>query len=115
MQILSWIGLQPVFWAVVKVLILNSMLFFGEIYLKIVGMYNEFRYEYAKTNNVKGYKNFVHYLWAKFVFFVFGLWEEELDWFEFKKIAVAPFLEEFMFRGLIFGMYRDSGIYAGHS
>jgi len=90
------------------------MLFFGEIYLQIVEMYNNYRYEFQKTKNVKGYMNFGHYLWAKLVFFVFGLWENEFDWFEFKKIVLAPFLEEFMFRGLIFGLYRDSGIYAGH-
>ena len=57
----------------------------------------------------------MHYLWAKFIYFIFSLWEEELDWFEIKKIILAPILEEVMFRGLIFGLYRDSGIYAGHS
>ena len=76
-------------------------------------MYQEYIDEYRKTKNVKGFKNFIHFLWAKFVFFCFGLFENELDLFELKRIVLAPFMEEFVFRGIIFGLYRDSGIFAG--
>ena len=76
-------------------------------------MYQEYIDEYKRTKNVKGFKNFLHYLWARFVFFIFGLFENEIDWYELKRIIFAPIIEEFMFRGIIFGLYRDSGIFVG--
>jgi prenyl protein peptidase len=68
-----------------------------------------------EKGNYRGYKNFAHYCWAAFVFKVFGLWEsKETDWVGLKQVVIAPILEEFTYRGLIYGMFRDSGTYHRH-
>ena len=57
----------------------------------------------------------MHYLWGKFVFAIFYIFENPIDWVTFKQIIAAPIFEEFMFRGIIFGLYRDCGIFKTHS
>lgn len=92
-----------------RVIILNTLLFLGEVYLKLVWMKERYNYEKGFGRNSRGYKNFVHYLWAQFVFAVFFIIETPLDHLKFKQIVTAPILEEFMFRGIMLGLYRDSG------
>jgi membrane protease YdiL (CAAX protease family) len=111
-DMLRWIGLWQggMVMKVVRVLILNSLLFLGEVYQKICGLYEQYRFECFYKSNPRGIKNFPHYLWGKFVFMIFSLWEEKPNWGKIKSLAAAPFLEEFMYRGLVFGLYRDCGI-----
>ena len=64
--------------------------------------------------NPRGMKNFAHYLWGKLVFAIFDFFENDLDLAELKKIIFAPFIEEFVYRGIIFGLYRDCGYFQKH-
>ena len=93
---------------------LNSALFLGEIYQNWVETYQKYRHEVYYSNNPRGFRNFPHYIWARLVFFLFGLWEEKPNWLKIKTLIFAPVLEEFMYRGIIFGLYRDSGVFASY-
>ena len=56
-----------------------------------------------KRNPLK-FTSFVHFLRYKFVFWAFSFVEQEFDWNKFKAIVAAPFLEEIVYRGLIFNI-----------
>ena len=45
------------------------------------------------------------------MFKAFGFVENDFDWILFKQLIAAPILEELMFRSLIFGVFRDSGVF----
>ena len=115
----NWVGLGPSEYrekslvrCVIDTIMLNSFLFLGEIYQNSVDTYQKYRHEVYYQKNPRGFKNFPHYIWAKFIFFVFSLWEEKPNWLKIKTLIFAPFLEELMYRGIIFGLYRDSGVFA---
>ena len=68
--------------------------------------------EIKEKRNYRGFKNFPHYLWAHFVFSVFGIFEAEVtDWLSLKQVVFAPILEEIMYRAVIYGLFRDSGLF----
>lgn len=120
-EMVKWMGLGPnpyreksVIRCVIEALLLNSFLFLGEIYQIMIDYYQKYRHETNYKRNPRGIKNFPHYLWARFVYFVFSLWEEKTNWVKLKTLIFAPVLEEFMYRGIIFGLYRDSGVFASH-
>ena len=46
----------------------------------------------------------------KFIFSIFDLFQKKINWLNLKSILIAPFVEEFLYRGIIFGIYRDSGL-----
>jgi len=92
-----------------RVLILNSLLFLGEIYCKLAQLKEQYQYEVNNRGNRRGYGSFGHFLWANTVFLVFSWFENPVNWMVVKVIGAGPVLEELMFRGLILGIYRDQG------
>lgn len=111
-SIAEWLGLWPVgFSFILKVILLNSLLFIGEIFYLLVQAYQSYRNELNRRNPY-GYKNFKHYLWAGLVFSVFGVIEcRTPNWRKLKEQVFAPFLEELTYRGIIFGLFRDCGTF----
>ena len=108
----SWIGLYPLtFSPVFKAILLNSMLFLGEIWYLMTEIYQGYRNEIS-NGNPKELRSFLHYLRFLFVFKMFAIFvEKPIDWLQMKHMIIAPVLEELLFRGLIFGLFRDAGIF----
>ena len=100
--------------SIIAVLILNSCLFLGEIYLIFVSWYEEYQFEIKIRLNQRGFVSFLHFIWAKFVFWMFSHFEKDIDWQQFKAIIAAPILEELLYRSIIFGIYRDAFILEGN-
>jgi len=90
------------------VIILNSFLFLGNIYILVLEKLQDYKNE-KELNKKQGINSFPHYLWKTFVFTIFDLFQKKTDWSNLKSLVIAPFVEEFLYRGIIFGIYRDSG------
>ena len=53
----------------------------------------------------------MHFLWYKLVYWVFSIWEKPRNFARLRSIIFAPLLEELVYRGFIFGLYRDIGYF----
>lgn len=95
---------------VVGCLILNSLLFTGEIYQKCLALYQEYRDEINLRPYRLKLRGLPHFLRYKLVFYVFSFFEEEFNWYTFKAIVAAPLLEEWTYRALIFNIYKADSI-----
>ena len=59
--------------------------------------------------------NFMFYAKAKIIHFFLNFASDDIvedmwNWGHIKHLITAPFLEEIMHRGIIFGLFRDSGL-----
>ena len=93
------------------ILLLNSLLFSGHLFQKYLHFRQQYSLEIKQYKNQKGFMNFGHFLWARLVFWVFSLWEKPRSFSRLRSIVFAPLLEELLYRGLIFGAYRDHGYF----
>ena len=104
-------------WMLFRVWLLNSILFMGEIYILIKDFYQEY-YNQTKHSNIlaqQGVHSFPHFLYTKLIFGLFKFIESEFtnhyNWPLLKQIVIAPIVEEIYFRGIVFGLYRDTGFF----
>lgn len=75
-------------------------------------LYQTYLIEVNRGNPYR-FRNFTHYLRAIFVFKVFDIIEcKTPNWRKLKDLIFAPFLEELTYRGIIFGLFRDTGSFS---
>ena len=107
---IKWLGLWPIgFKSIFFAFLLNSMLFIGEIFYLLSNLYSDFR-DMCRSTSTHSFMDFLAIKQCGKINYFYR--SEGRRWRICKELLFAPFLEEILYRGIIFGLFRDCGTFA---